>query len=155
MKFTYTPGTRPLDGYTIKRGIGVGGFGEVYFALSDAGKEVALKRIQRNLDIELRGVRQCLNLKHVNLISLWDIRTNDAGEYLIGTGLHRPNLGDELTEVVGPSIAGRYRVENHDGLNRDEHAYLGESPRGVPIWIDRRYVEAELKLAIGLIEPQE
>ncbi len=80
MRFTYASGTRPLDGYTIKRGIGVGGFGEVYFAISDAGKEVAAKRIQRNLDIELRGVRQCLNMKHVNLISLWDIRVTDFGE---------------------------------------------------------------------------
>ena len=41
MKFTYTSGSRPLDGYTIKRGIGQGGFGEVYYATSDAGKEVA------------------------------------------------------------------------------------------------------------------
>ena len=80
VRFTYPSGSRPLDGYTIKRGIGVGGFGEVYFAISAAGKEVALKRIQRNLDVELRGVRQCLNLKHVNLISLWDICTNDVGE---------------------------------------------------------------------------
>ena len=80
MRFTYPSGSQPLEGYTIKRGIGIGGFGEVYFALSDAGKEVALKRIQRNLDIELRGVRQCLNLKHVNLISLWDIRSNEKGE---------------------------------------------------------------------------
>ena len=69
-----TSGARPLEGYTIKRGIGAGGFGDVYYATSDAGKEVALKRIQRNLDIELRGVRQCLNLKHVNLLSLYDIR---------------------------------------------------------------------------------
>jgi serine/threonine protein kinase len=80
LRFTHPSGSRPLDGYTIKRGIGIGGFGEVYFALSDAGKEVALKRIQRNLDIELRGVRQCLNLKHVNLIALWDIRTTHEGE---------------------------------------------------------------------------
>jgi len=80
MKFSYPSGTKPLQGYTIKRGIGVGGFGEVYFAISDAGKEVALKKIQRNLDIELRGVRQCLNLNHVNLISLWDIKTNGQGE---------------------------------------------------------------------------
>ena len=70
MRFAHASGSRPLEGYTIKRGIGIGGFGEVYFALSDAGKEVALKRIQRNLDVELRGVRQCLNLKHINLISL-------------------------------------------------------------------------------------
>lgn len=80
MKFSYPSGSKPLQGYTIKRGIGVGGFGEVYFAISDAGKEVALKKIQRNLDVELRGVRQCLNLNHVNLISLWDIKTNDRGE---------------------------------------------------------------------------
>src|SRR5881394_1631750 len=79
MKFTYTSGARPLEGYTIKRGIGVGGFGEVYFATSDAGKEVALKRIQRNLDVELRGVSQCLNLKHENLVDLYDIRYDEQG----------------------------------------------------------------------------
>ena len=44
MKFSYPSGSKPLEGYTIKRGIGIGGFGEVYFALSDAGKEVALKK---------------------------------------------------------------------------------------------------------------
>ncbi len=76
-KFTYSSGTRPLEGYTIKRGVGIGGFGEVYFATSDAGKEVALKRIQRNLDIELRGVRQCLNLKHQNLVALYDIKYDE------------------------------------------------------------------------------
>ena len=80
VRFAYASGARPLTGYTIKRGIGVGGFGEVYFAISDSGKEVALKHIKRNLDIELRGVRQCLNLKHVNLISLWDICTTESGE---------------------------------------------------------------------------
>ncbi|MEC9091363.1 MAG: serine/threonine-protein kinase [Planctomycetota bacterium] len=79
-RFTYQSGSTVLSGYTIQRGLGVGGFGEVYFAISDAGKEVALKRIQRNLDIEIRGVRQCLNLKHVNLISLWDIRQDAEGE---------------------------------------------------------------------------
>jgi lactate racemase len=72
---------------------------------------------------------------------------------LIATGLHRPNLGDELVELVGPEIAANYRVENHDGRNLAEHAHLGTSPRGVPIWIDRRYVEADLKIATGLIEP--
>ena len=41
MKFAYATGARPLEGYTIKRGIGIGGFGDVYFALSEAGKEVA------------------------------------------------------------------------------------------------------------------
>ncbi|HEY6563718.1 MAG TPA: serine/threonine-protein kinase, partial [Pirellulaceae bacterium] len=79
-RFTLPSGSRPLEGYTIKRGVGVGGFGEVYYATTDAGKDVALKKIQRNLDIELRGVRQCLNIKHVNLLSLYDIRYDDEGQ---------------------------------------------------------------------------
>ncbi len=93
LKFTYPSGSRPLEGYTIKRGVGRGGFGEVYFATSDAGKEVALKLIRRNLDVELRGVTQCLNLKHPNLIALYDIRTDDVGdqwvvmEYVSGESL--------------------------------------------------------------------
>ncbi|TWU01226.1 serine/threonine protein kinase [Stieleria varia] len=93
MTFTYAPGSRPLPPYTIRRGVGVGGFGEVYFAVSDAGKEVALKRIQRNLEIELRGVSQCLNLKHPNLVALYDIARDDTEqswvvmEYVAGMNL--------------------------------------------------------------------
>jgi len=79
MKFTFAPEATPLAGYTIKRAIDRGGFGEVYYALSDSGKEVALKLLQRNQQVELRGVRQCLNLKHPNLVTIFDIRS-DADE---------------------------------------------------------------------------
>src|SRR5690606_29094970 len=72
-RFTYPSGSRPLEGYVIKRGGGHGGFGEVYYATSDAGKEVALKLIRRNLEVELRGIRHCLNLKHPNLLSIFDM----------------------------------------------------------------------------------
>ncbi len=72
---------------------------------------------------------------------------------LIGTGLHRPNLGQELAEMVGPKVMAGYRIENHDGHDRSQHVHLGVSPRGVPLWIDRRYVEAQLKITTGLIEP--
>ncbi len=72
---------------------------------------------------------------------------------LVATGLHRPNDRDELIEMVGQDIVDRYRLENHDGHELDQHTYLGESPRGVPIWIDSRYVAADLKIATGLIEP--
>ena len=105
MKFVYSSGARPLDGYTIKRGIGVGGFGEVYFATSDGGKEVALKRIQRNLDVELRGVRQCLNLKHINLIDLYDIRYDqDGGAWVVMDSVPPPGGAQDgssrLPEVI-------------------------------------------------------
>lgn len=80
MAFTHTCGHKPLAGYTIKRGISTGGFGEVYFGLTDGGKEVALKRIVRHQDIELRGIRQCLNLKHPHLVHLYDLKIDDRGE---------------------------------------------------------------------------
>lgn len=72
---------------------------------------------------------------------------------LVATGLHRESTADEIVEMVGPHIAAHYRIENHRGQNRDEHTHLGESPRGVPIWIDTRYVQADLKITVGLIEP--
>src|SRR5438270_1494157 len=68
-RYIFGSGARPLEGYTIKRAIGRGGFGEVYYATSDAGKEVALKLITRNIEIERRGVIQCMNLKSPNLIT--------------------------------------------------------------------------------------
>jgi len=72
---------------------------------------------------------------------------------LVATGLHRPNVGDELIEMVGREIAENYRIENHHGKVLAEHTYLGQSPRGVPIWLDSRYVNADLKITTGLIEP--
>ena len=79
MRFSYSSGQRPLDGFTLKRGIGRGGFGEVYLAVSDGGKEVALKLLRDNSEVELRGVAQCLNLKHPNLVNLYVLRTDGRG----------------------------------------------------------------------------
>jgi hypothetical protein len=83
MQFTYSSGQRPLDGYTIKRGIGRGGFGEVYYALSDGGKEVALKLLHGHKEVERRGVGQCLNLKHPNLVNLFDLKTDPEGDHWV------------------------------------------------------------------------
>ena len=72
---------------------------------------------------------------------------------LVATGLHRPNEGAELVEMLGSRIAAEYRIENHHGQDLDEHVYLGESENQVPVYFDRRYVEADLKITTGLIEP--
>jgi nickel-dependent lactate racemase len=72
---------------------------------------------------------------------------------LIATGLHRPNEGDELIELVGEEIAKTYRCVNHFGKDRDSHDFLGTTPKGVPVWIDKRYMAADLKITTGLIEP--
>lgn len=72
---------------------------------------------------------------------------------LVATGMHRPNLGDELKEMVGPAVFENYRIQNHHGSELSEHVHLGTTPRGVPAWIDGRYLKADLKITTGLIEP--
>jgi nickel-dependent lactate racemase len=72
---------------------------------------------------------------------------------LIATGLHRPNQGNELEEMVGPDIVKHYRIENHFGKKLADHEFLGTTPNDVPAYIDRRYMEADLKITTGLIEP--
>jgi hypothetical protein len=132
MKFAYGSGQRPLSGYTLKRGIGKGGFGEVYFALSDGGKEVALKLLRGNQDVELRGVAQCLNLKHSNLVSLYDLRTDSQGdtwvvmEYISGEPLsvvlarHPNGLAPELAQQWFLSLARAVAyLHDHGIVHRD------------------------------------
>jgi hypothetical protein len=133
MKFSYRSGHRPLDGYTLKRGVGRGGFGEVYFAVSDGGKEVALKLVRgANPDAELRGVRHCLNLKHPNLVALYDLRIDADGnpwvvmEYVAGETLsvHLGRNPDGLpVEVVREWFGGLARaigyLHDHGIIHRD------------------------------------
>ena len=78
----------------------------------------------------------------------------DAITVLVATGLHRPNLGDELAEVVGdPWVLERVRVANHYARNDEDHVDLGRTRRGTPIRLDRRFVEAGVRIATGLVEP--
>jgi nickel-dependent lactate racemase len=74
---------------------------------------------------------------------------------LVATGLHRPNEGTELEELVGdPWVMKTVRVENHFARDDAAHVDLGRTPtRGTPVKIDRRFVDADLKIATGLVEP--
>ncbi len=74
---------------------------------------------------------------------------------LVATGLHRPNLGDELAELIGdPWVLENVAVENHDALSDADHVDLGlTETRGTPVKLDRRFVEADIRIATGLVEP--
>ena len=73
---------------------------------------------------------------------------------LNATGLHRPNEGGEL-EGNGRRRDRRQlsHPENHHGKVLGEHDYLGTTPNDVPVYLDSRYVRADLKITTGLIEP--
>ena len=74
---------------------------------------------------------------------------------LVATGLHRPNLGEELAELVGdPWVLQNVRVENHYARNGEDHVDLGRTPtRGTRVVLNRLFVEAQLRIATGLVEP--
>ena len=72
---------------------------------------------------------------------------------LIATGLHRGNEGAELAEMIGADTARNYRVVNHMGRDMSTHRSLGKTPTGLPIYVDKTYLDADLKITTGLIEP--
>ena len=102
-KFTHTAESRPLDGYTIKRPLHRGGFGEVYFAVTDGGRDVAMKLLQHNVDVELRGVQQCLNLSHPNLVTIFDVKQDGDGDHwIIMEFVPGETLDESLRRHAGP-----------------------------------------------------
>ena len=73
---------------------------------------------------------------------------------LVATGLHRPNEGEELRELIGSDwVLETVRVVNHFAKNDEDHDDLGITPRGMPVRIDKRFVNAEMRIVVGLIEP--
>src|SRR3954471_8341826 len=135
-RYTFGSGARPLDGYTIKRAIGRGGFGEVYYATSDSGKEVALKLILRNLDVERRGVMQCMNLKCPNLLAIFDLRSNDEGDNFV-----------VMEYVAGPSLASVLKQYPQGMPPHEVRHWMKGLVEGVAYLHDHGIVHRDLKPA--------
>ncbi|HEY3377002.1 MAG TPA: nickel-dependent lactate racemase [Armatimonadota bacterium] len=73
---------------------------------------------------------------------------------LVATGFHRPNEGEELREVVGDDwVLATVPVCNHFARNDEDHRLLGVTQRGTPAKLDRRFVDADLRIVVGLVEP--
>ena len=73
---------------------------------------------------------------------------------LVATGLHRPNEGEELRELVGSDwVLQTVTVANHFARRDADHEYLGTLNGTVPVKIDRRFLHAELRIVVGLVEP--
>ena len=71
---------------------------------------------------------------------------------LIATGMHRPNEGKELESMVGPEIMARYRILNHYCRKQEELRHIADID-GAPIELNKHYLDADLKILTGLIEP--
>ncbi|MDW7712109.1 MAG: nickel-dependent lactate racemase [Deferrisomatales bacterium] len=72
---------------------------------------------------------------------------------LIATGLHRAAPEEEKRSIVGDEAYSEVRVENHHAEDDASHVRLGMSSGGIPALLDRRFVEAEVRIVTGLVEP--
>ena len=74
---------------------------------------------------------------------------------LVATGLHRPNIDKELEELLGdPWVQKNVRVENHYARDESSCVNLGVTQKHrVPVGLNRLFVEADVKIATGLVEP--
>ena len=134
MAFTFKHGDKPLDGYVIQRGVGRGGFGEVYYALSEGGKEVALKYLRDNPQIELRGVSHCMNLKSPYLVTIYDVRQNaDGDNFIVMEYVNGPSLRDLL-------------IAEPNGLGLQKAAFfISEIGKGLGYLHDRGIIHRDMK----------
>ncbi len=134
MAYTFKHGDRPVDGYTIQRAVGRGGFGEVYYAISDGGREVALKYLRDNPQIELRGVSHCINLKSPHLVAIFDVKKSTDGEYTI-----------IMEYCSGPSLRDLLIAEPNGFGPQKAAFFVREIAKGLAYLHDRGIVHRDLK----------
>ncbi|MBM3749436.1 MAG: nickel-dependent lactate racemase [Acidobacteria bacterium] len=77
----------------------------------------------------------------------------EAITIFIATGLHRGATPEEIRQIVGPEIAAAYSIVNHNARELAEHRHLGRTAAGTPVYIDERFMAADLHITLGFIEP--
>jgi len=79
----------------------------------------------------------------------------EAITFLIATGVHMPMKPEEFTQVLPADIRARYRVLSHDSDDEKNLVHLGETQRGTPVWTNRIFAQADLRIVVGNLEPHQ
>ena len=88
----------------------------------------------------------------VVLAELASLRVDDI-VILVATGTHRATTNTELVEMLGEDIVSQYRVVNHDAFDRSTLVQCADVEPGVPVWLDREWVDADIRVTTGFVEP--
>ena len=72
---------------------------------------------------------------------------------LIATGTHRGNSEEELRRMLGDDVVDTVRVVNHDARDASSLVWMGTHGDDVPVWLNRLWVEADVKITTGFVEP--
>ncbi|WP_053202453.1 nickel-dependent lactate racemase [Jiangella muralis] len=72
---------------------------------------------------------------------------------LVATGTHRGNTHAELLDMLGPEVLSSVQVVNHDARDDAGLAWCGVAGAGVPVWLNRTWVDADVRITTGFVEP--
>jgi nickel-dependent lactate racemase len=72
---------------------------------------------------------------------------------LVATGTHRANTRAELVEMFGAETVDRVRIVNHDARDDSSLQWVGTYGQGVPVWLNRQWCAADVKITTGFVEP--
>ncbi|WP_284745960.1 nickel-dependent lactate racemase [Amycolatopsis sp. RTGN1] len=72
---------------------------------------------------------------------------------LVATGTHRGNSDAELRAMFGDDVVDTVRIVNHDARDRDRMAWLGRFGDDVPVWLNREWLDADVRITTGFVEP--
>ena len=87
----------------------------------------------------------------INELISWGIKEENI-IIIIATGLHRKLTKQEINKLVGREVVDRVKVINHDPYSKENLVYLGRTSRGSDIYINKTFIEANLKILVGDIE---
>ena len=72
---------------------------------------------------------------------------------LVATGTHRGNTPEELQEMLNPEVVDNYQVINHSAFDDEMLVGLGDTPDGIPVWLNRHWIESDMRITTGFVEP--
>ena len=133
--------------------------GAVYAALSEPIESPPLEEIakgKKNACVVISDITRPVPNKIILPPMLEVLEESGIGResitLLIATGMHRPNEGEELEYLVGQQIMDNYRIVNHYCREPQGYRKIDEI-EGAPIEVNKHYLDADLKILTGLIEP--
>ncbi len=78
-----------------------------------------------------------------------------AIQLIVATGLHEPMQPGEFSSILPREILERYAVRSHNAKDARQQVYLGRTARQTPVWMDRQFAQADLRIVVGNIEPHQ
>ena len=87
------------------------------------------------------------------LLDELDLVPNENITILVATGTHRANTREELERMLGPEVVANYPVICHNAFDPDSLVPAAPPIDGVPVLLNRRWVDADIRITLGLVEP--